>query len=83
MDMQHREHSISKHNEYTYGWISIQEIYLITCLCLLPPMTALQRYPEYNATTANTTLLVLCVSSTRGSEAELRSVSNHMCMTGL
>ena len=30
MDMQHREHS--KHNEYTYGWIFIQEIYLITCL---------------------------------------------------
>ena len=30
MDMQHREHS--KHNEYTFGWIFIQEIYLITCL---------------------------------------------------
>ena len=44
-------------------------------------MTALQRYPEYNATTANTTLLVPCVSSTRGSEAEQRSVSNHV--TGL
>ena len=27
MDMQHREHS--KHNEYTFGWIFIQEIYLI------------------------------------------------------
>ena len=39
-------------------------------------MTALQRYPEYNATTAKTTLLVPCISSTRGSEAELRSVSN-------
>ena len=32
MDMQHREHS--KHNEYTYGWIFIQEIYLITCLTI-------------------------------------------------
>ena len=32
MDMQHREHS--KHNEYTYGWIFIQEIYLITCLSM-------------------------------------------------
>ena len=32
MDMQHREHS--KHNEYTYGWIFIQEIYLITWLHL-------------------------------------------------
>ena len=30
MDMQHRKHS--KHNEYTFGWIFIQEIYLITCL---------------------------------------------------
>ena len=28
--MQHREHS--KHNEYTFGWIFIQEIYLITWL---------------------------------------------------
>ena len=45
---------------------------------ILPPMTELQRYPEYNATTANTTLLVPCISSTRGSEAELRSVSNHV-----
>ena len=30
--MQHREHS--KHNEYTFGWIYIQEIYLITCLLI-------------------------------------------------
>ena len=41
MDMQHREHS--KHNEYTFGWIFIQEIYLITWLsiicCLLGKMT--------------------------------------------
>ena len=46
-------------------------------------MTALQRYmyPEYNATTANTTLLVPCVSSTRGSEAEQKSVSIYV--TGL
>ena len=32
MDMQHREHS--KHNEYTFGWIFIQEIYLITWLSM-------------------------------------------------
>ena len=32
MDVQHREHS--KHNEYTYSWIFIQEIYLITCLVI-------------------------------------------------
>ena len=59
MDMQHREHS--KHNEYTFGWIFIQEIYLITCLNIVigrQSLLSLHMTKSYLRTATRSTLKV-------------------------